>query len=107
MSRCSTLDLLGKGESQRERPSAAENDGARRANHGMRTLGGMNKPGETEAAPGYGSARSPVVIVGQSLCEPCMESKEPFDGGSGIFLDRSLDIAGSTRSVTSGDTILM
>ncbi|WP_082954840.1 uracil-DNA glycosylase family protein [Mycobacterium sp. E735] len=54
----------------------------------------MNIPHETKSAPGWGSVRSPVAIVGQSLCEPCMESKEPFDGGCGIFLGRSLDAVG-------------
>ncbi len=54
----------------------------------------MNIPHETKSAPGWGSVRSPVVIVGQSLCEPCMELKEPFDGGCGIFLGRSLDVVG-------------
>ena len=50
---------------------------------------GMNVEGETQAAPGYGSVRSPVVIVGQSLCRQCMEPQEPFYGGSGTLLDRS------------------
>ncbi len=31
---------------------------------------GMNEPGKTQAAAGYNSVRSPVVIVGQSLCDP-------------------------------------
>jgi uracil-DNA glycosylase len=39
---------------------------------------GMNIPGETQAAPGYGCQRSPVVIVGQSLCRKCMETQIPF-----------------------------
>ena len=54
---------------------------------------GMNIPGETQAAPGYGSVQSPVVIAGQSLCRRCMESQIPFTGGSGRLLDDSLDIA--------------
>lgn len=33
---------------------------------------GMNQPRKTQAAAGYGSVRSPVVIVGQSLGRPCM-----------------------------------
>ena len=31
----------------------------------------MNILGETQAAPGYGCLRSPVVIIGQSLCRRC------------------------------------
>jgi uracil-DNA glycosylase len=58
---------------------------------------GMNKPGETEAAPGYGSVRSPVVIVGQSLCQQCMKTHEPFTGGSGALLYDSLKIAGIAK----------
>jgi uracil-DNA glycosylase len=54
---------------------------------------GMNIEGETQAAPGWGSLESPVVIVGQSLCEPCMEKQEPFVGGSGELLDISFDRA--------------
>jgi uracil-DNA glycosylase len=51
---------------------------------------GMNIPAVTQAAPGYGSPHSPVVIVGQSLCGPCMATQIPFTGGSGRFLDRAL-----------------
>ncbi len=58
---------------------------------------GMNIPGETQAAPGYGSVRSPVVMVGQSLCRECMESQIPFTGGGGRFLDDSFDIAGIAK----------
>lgn len=55
---------------------------------------GLNIPGETESAPGYGSVDSPVVLVGQSLCgKPCMESQVPFTGGSGSLLDRSFEEA--------------
>ena len=54
---------------------------------------GMNEPGKTEAAPGFGSIRSPVVIVGQSLCEKCMDTKVPFTGGSGRLIDDSLKAA--------------
>ncbi|WP_139805594.1 uracil-DNA glycosylase family protein [Mycobacterium avium] len=53
----------------------------------------MNEPGKTEAAPGFGSIYSPVVIVGQSLCEKCMETKVPFTGGSGRYIDDALDMA--------------
>jgi DNA polymerase len=51
---------------------------------------GMNIPDVTQAAPGYGSHQSPVMIVGQSLCGPCMATQIPFTGGSGRFLDRAL-----------------
>jgi uracil-DNA glycosylase family 4 len=53
----------------------------------------LNEPGRTEAAPGFGSIRSPVVIVGQSLCEKCMDTKVPFTGGSGRLIDDSLKAA--------------
>lgn len=58
---------------------------------------GLNEPGKTEAAPGFGSVRSPVVIVGQSLCGPCMKSQIPFTGGSGKLLEDSLDRAGKFK----------
>lgn len=58
---------------------------------------GMNIPQITQAAPGYGSAQSPVMIVGQSLCGPCMATQIPFTGGSGRFLDRALDAATLTK----------
>jgi DNA polymerase len=57
----------------------------------------MNIPGVTQAAPGYGSVQSPVVIVGQSLCQQCMETQEPFTGGSGALLNDSLKIAGIAK----------
>ena len=46
----------------------------------------MNEKGVTQAAPGWGSLDSPVAIVGQSLCEQCMEPQEPFYEGSGSLL---------------------
>jgi len=55
---------------------------------------GMNIHGVTQAAPGYGSVHSPVVLVGQSLCHECMESQIPFTGGSGELIDASLALAG-------------
>jgi uracil-DNA glycosylase family 4 len=58
---------------------------------------GMNIPGETQAAPGYGSVLSPVVIVGQSLRGPCMQKQEPFFGGSGVLLDRAFRQAGLAK----------
>ncbi|QZH65034.1 uracil-DNA glycosylase [Mycolicibacterium farcinogenes] len=58
-----------------------------------RACPGMNEPGVTASAPGYGSAESPVAIVGQSLCRKCMESGIPFTGGSGRYIDAALEIA--------------
>jgi uracil-DNA glycosylase family 4 len=55
---------------------------------------GMNIPLVTQAAPGYGDPESPVVIVGQSLCGPCMASQVPFTGGCGRLIDSSLSLAG-------------
>lgn len=54
---------------------------------------GMNQPGVTASAAGYGSAQSPVAIVGQSLCRKCMESGIPFTGGSGTYIDRALELS--------------
>lgn len=54
---------------------------------------GMNRPGVTASAPGRGWAHAPVAIVGQSLCRKCMDSGIPFTGGSGIYIDRALELA--------------
>jgi uracil-DNA glycosylase family 4 len=54
---------------------------------------GLNIPAVTEAAPGYGDPASPVFLVGQSLCEPCMQTQIPFTGGSGVILDRAFQLA--------------
>ena len=54
----------------------------------------MNIPGVTQAAPGWGSVYSPVVLVGQSLCHDCMESQKPFTGGSGRLIWASIELAG-------------
>lgn len=58
---------------------------------------GMNEPGVTASAPGYGSADAPVAIIGQSLCRKCMESGIPFTGGSGTYIDRALELAGREK----------
>lgn len=58
-----------------------------------RRCDGLNVRGVTQSAPGFGSLRSPVAIVGQSLCEPCMAKQEPFVGGSGDLLDASFVLA--------------
>lgn len=59
---------------------------------------GMNLPGVTASAPGYGSAHAPVAIVGQSLCRKCMESGIPFTGGSGSYIDRALELVDLKKS---------
>ncbi|GFG71483.1 MULTISPECIES: uracil-DNA glycosylase family protein [Mycolicibacter] len=58
----------------------------------------MNERGVTGSAAGYGSADSPVAIVGQSLCRMCMETGIPFTGGSGGYIDHALKLAGRAKS---------
>jgi DNA polymerase len=58
---------------------------------------GLNIPGETQAAPGYGDLSSRVAIVGQSLCGPCMATQIPFTGGSGRIIDDALRLAHLTK----------
>ncbi|GAY14173.1 uracil-DNA glycosylase family protein [Mycobacterium sp. shizuoka-1] len=58
---------------------------------------GMNKKGKTQSAPGFGNVRAPVVIVGQSLCGPCMAAQEPFKGGTGKLLDQAFVNAGRDK----------
>jgi len=55
---------------------------------------GLNVPGVTQAAPGYGDPQAPVFIIGQSLCYQCMETQIPFTGGSGFLLDKAFQLAG-------------
>lgn len=59
---------------------------------------GLNKKGETESAPGYGNLNSKIMIIGQSLCRPCMVTKIPFTGGSGRLLDYAFEKAGIKKS---------
>lgn len=54
---------------------------------------GLNIPSITQAAPGYGNPESPVVLVGQSLCGPCMSTQVPFTGGSGKLMDAAFRAA--------------
>lgn len=63
-----------------------------------RACPGMNEPGVTASARGHGSEYSPVAIVGQSLCRKCMDSGIPFTGGSGIYIDRALELADLEKS---------
>jgi uracil-DNA glycosylase family 4 len=58
---------------------------------------GLNEPHVTGSAPGFGSLSSPVVLVGQSLCEKCMETQVPFTGGSGRLIDHALSRAGTPK----------
>ncbi len=58
---------------------------------------GLNVKGKTGSAPGYGRETSPVMFVGQSLCEPCMITGVPFTGGSGRFIEAALDAAGRVK----------
>lgn len=62
-----------------------------------RRCDGMNIPGVTASAPGYGSLTAPVALVGQSLCEKCMESQVPFTGGSGDLVDAGIKLAGREK----------
>lgn len=62
-----------------------------------RRCDGMNIPGVTASAPGYGCLISPVALVGQSLCEKCMESRVPFTGGSGALIDAGINLAGRKK----------
>ena len=55
---------------------------------------GLNIPGETESAPGFGNVGSPVVFLGQSLCRKCMKTQVPFTGGSGLLIDEILAKSG-------------
>ena len=59
---------------------------------------GLNEPHVTSSAPGYGSLSSPVALVGQSLCEKCMETQVPFTGGSGRLIDDALALAGMPKN---------
>lgn len=58
---------------------------------------GMNIEHVTQSSPGYGDIGSPVVVVGQSLCGPCMKEQQPFFGGSGKHLDEALRRAGHNK----------
>lgn len=59
-----------------------------------RRCDGMNIPGVTASAPGYGCLTSPVALVGQSLCEKCMQTQIPFTEGSGDLIDEAITLAG-------------
>lgn len=66
----------------------------------------MNKANETQAAPGRGCLRSPVMIVGQSLCTKCMKSQVLFDGGCGLMLDEALGQTGRPPGRTKDDVFI-
>lgn len=63
-----------------------------------RRCDGLNIPGVTASAPGYGCLTSPVALVGQSLCEKCMSTQIPFTGGSGDLIDASIALAGHEKT---------
>ena len=63
-----------------------------------RRCDGMNIAGLTASAPGYGRLTSPVALVGQSLCEKCMDSQVPFTGGSGDLIDGAIELAGRAKN---------
>ncbi len=83
----------GDKDDRQQRKTALDNEIT-----GCRRCAGMNIPHETASAPGYGSINSPVALVGQSLCEKCMETQIPFTGGSGKLIDESLQQAGVAKS---------
>ncbi|CAA0132351.1 Type-4 uracil-DNA glycosylase [Mycolicibacterium vanbaalenii] len=62
-----------------------------------RRCDGLNIDGVTASAPGYGCLTSPVVLVGQSLCEKCMETQIPFTEGSGDLIDDGIKRAGRQK----------
>jgi uracil-DNA glycosylase len=62
-----------------------------------RRCDGMNINEVTASAPGYGCLTSPAALVGQSLCEKCMETQIPFTGGSGELIDESIERAGREK----------
>ena len=90
---CATVHVAGPGSIYTPPVSPAQNDTdvSRRLRklaldseiNSCRRCDGMNIDRVTASAPGYGCLSSPVALVGQSLCEKCMESKIPFTGGSG------------------------
>lgn len=59
-----------------------------------RRCDGTNRDRVTAFAPSYGGLTSPVALVGQSLCEKCMETLIPFTGGNGELIDQSIMRAG-------------
>ncbi|MDB5712588.1 MAG: glycosylase [Sphingomonas bacterium] len=80
-------------EARRLRKIALDNEIAE-----CRRCEGMNVARITASAPAYGCLSSPVALVGQSLCEKCMESQIPFTGGSGELIDQSIERAGREKT---------
>jgi DNA polymerase len=62
-----------------------------------RRCDGMNVKHVTASAPAYGCLTSPVALIGQSLCEKCMQTRIPFTGGSGELIERSIKHAGHEK----------
>ncbi len=48
---------------------------------------GLNVPGVTEAAPGWGDLNAEIFFIGQSLCTQCVQTMIPFTKRSGYLLD--------------------
>ena len=71
---------------------------------GCRRCDGLNIDGFTASAPGYGCLTSPVALVGQSLCEKCMETQIPFTEGSGDLVDEGIKRAGREKKNSSSAT---
>jgi len=68
-------------------------------NHAIKSCSlcdGLNVPAlGTQNAPGYGSTKSKIIFIGQSLCgDPCINAQIPFTGGSGKLLDQAFEMAG-------------
>ena len=59
---------------------------------------GLNIPGATESAVGYGNPLSTIMLVGQSLCTQCMDTGVPFTRGSGDQIDLTCKKTGTFRS---------
>jgi hypothetical protein len=76
---------------------SAERDALARDIAACRRCPGLNVKGKTGSASGYGCETSPVMLVGQSLCKPCMITGIPFTGGAGRFIEAALDAAGQVK----------
>lgn len=69
-----------------------------RAIKACRKCEGLNIPGETESAPGYGNIMASIMFIGQSLCTQCMATQIPFTRGSGDILDEAFLLEGKMKS---------
>ena len=92
--RSESVDGRNGAESRITRDWAALNDAIRDCE---RCRPELNIEGQTQSAPGYGNKSSPVALVGQSLCGPCMEPQEPFYGGCERFITAALEVHGRSK----------